>query len=63
MAKNLKLLRIKEAAELLGVNPETLRRWDKDGTLKPVRVGNRRGVGDRRYSQEDLERFIDKNKK
>jgi len=63
MAKNLKLLRIKEAAELLGVNPETLRRWDKEGILKPVRVGNRRGVGDRRYSQEDLERFIDKNKK
>lgn len=63
MANNLKLLRIKEAAELLGVNPETLRRWDKEGLLKPVRVGLRRGVGDRRYSQEDIQRFIEKNKK
>ena len=63
MANTLKLLRIKEAAELLGVNPETLRRWDKEGLLKPIRVGLRRGVGDRRYKQEDIEQFIDKNKK
>jgi excisionase family DNA binding protein len=63
MSKNLKLLRIKEAAEMLGVNPETLRRWDKDGTLKAIRVGKRRGVGDRRYQLQDIEKFIKENKK
>ena len=63
MTKPLKLLRIKEAAELLGVSTETLRRWDKAGQLKPVRIGLRRGVGDRRYQTEDIERFIEKNKK
>ena len=63
MAKTLKLLRIKEAAEMLGVNPETLRRWDRDGVLKPIRIGKRRGVGDRRYQLEDIEKFIKENKK
>ena len=28
---------IKEAAELLGVDKTTLRRWDKSGKLKPFR--------------------------
>jgi len=28
---------IKEAAEILGVSPMTLRRWDKKGKLKAVR--------------------------
>lgn len=60
MVKNLKLLRIKEVAELLGVNPETLRRWDKEGKLPAIIVSKR---GDRRYKLEDIKRFIDKNKK
>jgi len=51
-----KLLRIKEAAELLGVNPETLRRWDNQGRLQAVRMGKRK---DRRYKLEDLQRFIE----
>lgn len=57
MAKT-RLLRIKEAAEMLSVNPETLRRWDKSGKLKAVIVSTR---GDRRYKKEDLEKFINKN--
>ena len=57
MPKKIKLLRIKEAAEMLGVNPETLRRWDRSGRLKAVRVGNR---ADRRYKQEDISKFINK---
>jgi site-specific DNA-methyltransferase (adenine-specific) len=28
---------VKEAAEILGVNPETLRRWDRAGKLKAKR--------------------------
>lgn len=45
------LLSIQDAANLLGVHPETLRRWDNDGKLKAVKVGDR---GDRWYKQEDL---------
>lgn len=51
-----KLLRIKEAAEILGINPETLRRWDNQGRLQAVRMGKRK---DRRYKLEDLQRFIE----
>ena len=50
-----RLLKIKEAAEMLGVNPETLRRWDNDGILTAVRVGSR---GDRRYKIEEIEKRI-----
>lgn len=32
-----KLVTVKKAAEILGVNPETLRRWDNKGKLKTRR--------------------------
>lgn len=32
-----KLITVKKAAEILGVNPETLRRWDNQGKLKTRR--------------------------
>ena len=35
MKKN--YITIKEAAEILGVSPMTLRRWDKNGKLKAFR--------------------------
>jgi len=50
-----KLLRIKEAAEMLGINPETLRRWDNQGRLQAIRIGKRK---DRRYKLEDLQKVI-----
>ncbi len=50
-----KLLTIKQAAEILNVHTETLRRWDKDGKLKAVRINKR---GDRRYKPEDLEKLM-----
>ncbi len=37
----IKINKLLEAAEMLGVNPETLRRWDRDGTFKAVRIGKR----------------------
>lgn len=59
MAKT-RLLRIKIAAEILGVNPETLRRWDRSGKLKAVIISTR---GDRRYKKEDLDKLIHESEK
>lgn len=45
------LLTLREAAEVLGVQPVTLRKWDNEGKLKAIRIGSR---GDRRYRREDV---------
>jgi len=54
-----KLLSICQAAEVLNVHIETLRRWDKSGKLKAIKINNR---GDRRYDPGDIEAIL-KNKK
>jgi DNA (cytosine-5)-methyltransferase 1 len=59
MDNSIKLLRIKEAAELLGVNPATLRKWDKEGKLPAIKISKR---GDRRYKKEDIVKFLEKLK-
>lgn len=45
------LLSIQEAADILKLHPETLRRWDREGKLTAIKVGDR---GDRKYRYEDL---------
>ncbi len=45
------LLSIQEAADILGLHSETLRRWDREGKLSAIKVGNR---GDRKYRYEDI---------
>jgi len=57
------LLSINQAAKILNVKPQTLRRWDKEGILKAVRVGKRRGVGDRRYKKSEIEAYISRHPK
>lgn len=59
MPSKKKLLKISEAAEILNVHPNTLRKWDKKGILKAVRFGERK---DRRYRKEDIENLIKKQK-
>ena len=54
-----KLLTLTEAAALINVHPETLRRWDNDKTLVAVRVNDR---GDRRYRESDILNFISTHK-
>lgn len=56
MKKQKKLLSISEAADLLSVNQDTLRNWEKDGKITPLRVGPRK---DRKYRPEDIEKIID----
>ena len=46
-----KLITIREAAEMLGVHQETLRRWDNEGKLKAVRIGER---GHRKYPLQSI---------
>lgn len=55
-----KLLTIRQAAEILNVHVETLRRWDKAGKLNAIKVNDR---GDRRYKREDVEKFISRRTK
>jgi len=55
-----KLIDINEAAKLIKVNPETLRRWDREGKLVAIKVNDR---GDRRYRENDILEFIKGNPK
>ena len=48
-------LTLKQVSELLKVHPNTLRNWDKNGTLKPIRIGERKI---RRYKKEDVIKFV-----
>ena len=47
------MYRIGDAARFLGVSPSTLRRWDREGKLKSVRVGR-----DRLYPESLLLRVL-----
>jgi putative resolvase len=44
------LITIKEASELLGVSPKTLRRWEKQGKITPIRTAG----GHRRFRMTDI---------
>ena len=54
------LLTIAHVAKILNVHIATLRRWDKNGKRKAIRVGMRSGVGERRYHREDIIKLITK---
>ncbi len=44
-----------EAAQLIGVHVNTVRRWNEKGTLKGYRIGTR---GDRRFRREEVDSFL-----
>jgi excisionase family DNA binding protein len=54
-ANAIQFLSIREVATMLKVHPETLRRWDKEGKLKSVRIGER---GHRKYSKVKIEKLL-----
>ncbi len=49
------LITISQAAEILGVSIDTLRRWDKSGKLSPVKTSD---AGYRLYSRSQVELFL-----
>ncbi len=49
------LITISEAAEILGVSIDTLRRWDKNGKLNPAKMSD---AGYRLYSRTHVELFL-----
>ena len=53
------LLSSTDAAKLLGVHPNTIRRWSDDGLVHAYRVGKRL---DRRFRRIDLQKFLETNR-
>jgi len=51
------LLSISQVADIFSLHPDTLRNWEKDGTLVPLRAGKR---GDRKYRPQDIQAIVDK---
>ena len=55
-----KLLTIGQAAEIIGVSIQTLRRWDNSGKLHSVR---KKKTGNRYYQRDGIDEFIRSNSK
>lgn len=51
------LLSISQVAELFSIHQDTLRNWEKEGILVPLRAGKR---GDRKYRPQDIQSIVDK---
>ena len=51
------LLSIGQVAEIFNIHPDTLRNWEKEGILVPMRAGKR---GDRKYRPQDIKAIVDK---
>ena len=54
----MELLTISKAAKKLGVHPNSLRNWEKQGLIKSIRLPS----GQRRYSMDELNRLLQKKK-
>lgn len=53
-------LTLSQVANLLQVHPNTLRNWDKNGTLRAVRIGVKKI---RRYKKEDVMKLLNEENK
>ncbi len=56
--QNGRMLRVSEAARLLGVHPNTIRIWTRSGVLRSCRVGPRR---DRRIPMEVITAVLERS--
>jgi excisionase family DNA binding protein len=48
--REVKVMRISEACRLLGVSPETIRKWEREGLIRPERTA----LGQRFFTEESL---------
>lgn len=55
--KKPEFLTIGQVSDIFHIHPDTLRNWEKDGILVPLRVGKRQ---DRKYRPEDIEEIMNK---
>lgn len=51
------LLSISQVASIFSIHQDTLRNWEKEGILVPLRVGKR---ADRKYRPQDIKAIVDK---
>ncbi len=49
------IITLREACDILGCHPNTLRKWDNNGFLKAIRFGTR---GDRRYRKSEILKLL-----
>jgi excisionase family DNA binding protein len=49
------MLRTGDVAQLLGLHPNTVRRWSNKGILKSRRIGSR---GNRKFRRKDVDGFL-----
>ncbi|MCA9347952.1 helix-turn-helix domain-containing protein [Candidatus Saccharibacteria bacterium] len=49
-------LTLRQVSELLKIPPNILRNWDKSGTLKTIRIGEKKI---QRYKKEDVIKFLE----
>ena len=49
------IITLAEACSILGLHPNTLRKWDNKGYLKAIRYGTRK---DRRYRKSDILKLL-----
>jgi len=54
------LISIHKVSKILSVTPQTLRNWDKNGRLKPIKIGN---YGNRYYEENQIKELINCNTK
>ncbi|MGD9129273.1 MAG: helix-turn-helix domain-containing protein [Candidatus Woesebacteria bacterium] len=52
---------IEDVAVMFNVNPETVRRWCRDGKIKFIKLPGDSGKGEYRFSESDLKIFIDES--
>lgn len=55
--EEIKYMTVYEFASKIGVHPQTVRKWDREGVLKPHHV---LPSGRRLYSEEQVEEIINK---
>jgi type I restriction enzyme M protein len=51
------LLSISQVADIFNIHPDTLRNWEKEAIILPMRVGKRQ---DRKYDRKEVEKIIEK---